>query len=99
PHVLHDPIDERPRRTRGFHRNPALEATSRQQPRNPSVVRRPPLLPLPFTVPVDRADLEKRLVQIDPEIFLLHGRPPLTSGALSVAQTCYDARAQDGRFI
>src|SRR5207249_10700363 len=81
--VIDDSIHERPRGTRRFHREATLRVASRQQRRNPGIRRWPSLLPRSLAGAIYRADLKKRLVQIDPDVGWLHGRPPLSSGAMS----------------
>ena len=81
--VIHDPIDKHPGGTRRFHCDASPPIASGQQPRNPEIGGRPLLLPLSLARRTHRTDVKKRFMQIDPEIFWLHGRPPLTSGAMS----------------
>src|SRR6185503_4413406 len=81
--LVDDPIDERPGRARGFHRDATPAIAPAQQRRNPEIGRWPSLLPLSLAGRTHRTHLKKRLVQINPDIFWLHGRPPLTSGAMS----------------
>src|SRR5439155_23543018 len=97
--VIDDPIHERPRGTRRFHREATLRVASRQQRRNPGIRRWPSLLPRSLAGAIYRADLKKRLVQIDPDVGWLHGRPPLSSGAMSFATNMLRRSTEDGRFI
>src|SRR5262249_23770272 len=85
PHLIDDPIDKRPRRTRGLDRHLAVAAAAPEKPRDARLGPWPPVLPHPVGTLRDRARLEKPFVQIDSDVLSLHGRPPLTSGAMSFA--------------